>query len=91
MLDRLLQNKLFMPDQENDRLTLAAKEAVRAKRCIGALRALWRSSEGAYDNRIVDLKNLLQKSPPRGGRREGERELQDCVGTFASLKTFMRS
>lgn len=85
MLDRLLQGKLFVPSPENDKLGLAAKEAVKAKRCIGALRALWRSSEGAHDNRIVELKGLLEKSPPRG-RRQNANEDWECLQVMASKK-----
>ena len=72
-----MQKKLFRPSAElkETRMGLAAIEAVKAKRILGALRALWRSSpQGGHDQRITYLKSFLVASPRgRPGRAaEGE-------------------
>ena len=65
-LDLILKKKLFKPSEGETRKDLAAKEGVRGKRMIGALRALWRSSPvGGHDARIAELKSYLQASPLR--------------------------
>jgi len=48
-----------------DKVVLAGREGVKAKRLIGALRYLWRSSPNSCDPRLKDLKQLLQRSPAR--------------------------
>lgn len=69
-LDLLLGKRLFRPTPKDDRVSLALKEGVKAKRLLGALRTLWRSSaDGAHDPRVKDLKQHLQASPLR--RRQG--------------------
>jgi len=71
-LDLLLNKRLFKPKaadpKENKpavtRAGLAGLEGVKAKKLLGGLRTLWRSSQvGAHDPRVVDLKNYLQPSP----------------------------
>ena len=67
-LDRLLDKKVFKPQQDESRMVMAGREGVKAKRCLGALRALWRSSKKAWDPRIQDLKACLERSPARRSR-----------------------
>lgn len=71
-LDLLLNKRLFKPKaadtKENKpavtRAQLAGMEGVKAKKLLGGLRTLWRSSQnGAHDPRVVELKNFLQPSP----------------------------
>lgn len=67
-LDLLLQKKLFKAKvaERETRHDLAGREGVKAKRLIGALRFLWRSSQdGGHDARVRDLKSLLLPSPRR--------------------------
>ena len=65
-----LKGKLLKPDKKlnEDKAMLAGREGLKAKRMIGALRYLWRSSPNACDWRVQDLKDLLQKSPERPQR-----------------------
>eukprot|EP00435_Cladocopium_sp_Y103_P055722 s3265_g18.t1 len=65
MLHRVLNNKLFRPDRSKGQSVygLAAEEATKAKKCIGALRYLWRNSQNSYDPFVQDLKSLLESSP----------------------------
>ena len=43
---------------------MAGKEAVRAKKMMGALRYLWRSSpHGSHDARLAEMKGFLEASP----------------------------
>ena len=45
-------------------LDRACEEAVRCKRCIGALRYLWRNSKTkAHDPSVMEMKSYLQASP----------------------------
>lgn len=62
--------KLLRPDvsKNEDKSLLAGREGVKAKRMIGTLRYLWRSSPKSNDPRTQDLKSLLEKSPPRPAR-----------------------
>ena len=69
-LDRLLNKKLLQPSGNEDKLTLAGREGCKAKRCLGGLRYLWRSSIQGHDPRITDLKSFLLKSPERPRRDE---------------------
>lgn len=71
---------MFRPTKSKTRTTLAANEGVKAKRLIGALRALWRSSPTkGHDDKVTELKSYLQASPKRGEHRpagdEPEEEL----------------
>ena len=65
-----LKGKLLKPDKKlnEDKAMLAGREGLKAKRMIGALRYLWRSSPNACDWSVQDLKDLLQKSPERPQR-----------------------
>lgn len=73
-LDRVLGKKLFRPQPGETRVKLAAYEACKAKKCVGALRALWRSSKtGGMDDNIRRLKSFLLPSPePSRRRRRGQ-------------------
>lgn len=63
-LDAQLEKKVFRPSRQKSRTSLAANEGVKAKRLIGSLRALWRSSpEKGQDSKITELKSYLQASP----------------------------
>ena len=65
-LDLLLKKRLFKPAAGETRTDLAAKEGVKGKRLLGALRTLWRSSpEGAHDARLQELKKFIQASPKK--------------------------
>ena len=62
----MLNKKLFKPDLKKDenRQDMAGREGVKAKKMLGALRYLWRSSQdGAHDSRVRDLKSFLRPSP----------------------------
>lgn len=63
-----MHRKLFRPSGKfPSRGDLACEEGVKAKRCLGALRYLWRSSsEGAHDEKLRDMKSYLQDSPLQG-------------------------
>lgn len=78
-----MKKKLFRPTPTNDRVALALKEGVKAKRLLGALRTLWRSSaDGAHDPRVKDLKQHLVASPLR--RRQNVSGV--CVHQFFILR-----
>lgn len=66
-LDGLLGKKLFHPDRKagEDRMRVAGREALKCKRLVGALRALWRSSKESHDDRVHHLKTFLRASPTR--------------------------
>ena len=77
LLDKLLGKKILKGDAKlkQSKMTLAAMEACKAKRLLGALRALWRSSAtNGQDGNITHLKSFLRTSP-----------LQKKHGTPASL------
>ena len=70
MADFMLDHKLFKPDRKKRQslFSLASQEAVKLKRMVGALRALWRSSKtNGKDERLTSLKALLLPSPNRQG------------------------
>lgn len=76
-LDRRLGEKLFRPPPGKTRSSLAADEAVRAKRCIQGLRYLWRSSRnGSHTPQVQELKECLQESPLQKSHR-GEEPASD--------------
>ena len=73
MCDEVLDRVLFKPDRsmKQTRHSLASVEAVKLKRMIGALRALWRSAKiNGKDARLTALKKILQPSPRRANREE---------------------
>ncbi|CAK9089242.1 unnamed protein product [Durusdinium trenchii] len=79
MLDRSLGFKLFRPQPHETRMKLAAYEACKAKKCMGALRSLWRSSKtGGHDQNIRHLKSFLRDSP---GRRADDSPVDDEAGS----------
>ena len=84
-LDLLLGKRLFRPTSKDDRVSLALKEGVKAKRLLGALRTLWRSSaDGAHDPRVKDLKQHLVASPLR--RRQNVSRVCDHQFLFCMVK-----
>ena len=93
-LDALFHKKLFKPDitKQQTRTSLAAEEAVKVKRCLGALRYLWRNAKSkAHDPKVQELKSHVCPSPLQDARRglppagdegsdedhEGEEEVSD--------------
>ena len=74
-LDQKLNKMLFRPNPRESRLFLAGREGSRAKSCIGALRYLWRNTDGSHDPKVLDLKRALCPSPQRDG---GLRALATC-------------
>ena len=46
-------------------MRMAGREALKCKRLMGALRALWRSSKESHDDRFHHLKTFLRASPSR--------------------------
>ena len=65
-LDALLEKKLFKPDakKQETRSSLAADEAVKTKKCLQALRYLWRNAkESSHDPQVQILKDHLCPSP----------------------------
>eukprot|EP00435_Cladocopium_sp_Y103_P063571 s3038_g25.t1 len=73
-LDRRLKLKMLKPDKTKgeDKMHLAGREALKVKKLLGALRALWRSSSQSHDNRVAVLKSMIQASPARAARNEAE-------------------
>lgn len=73
-LDRLLDRKLFRVCEENgrgNRQQQAAREGVRLKALMGALRFLWRNTKDkAHHPEVALLKSHLQESPQQTARRE---------------------
>ena len=68
-LDRLLNKQLFCKATKDEpREVQAGKEGVKAKKCIGALRTLWRSSTKSHDPRVAELKQMMTASPTRARR-----------------------
>ena len=73
-LDRLCGRKVFRPTKTQSRIDLAAIEGCKTKKCLGALRTLWRSSgDRGHNDRVTHLKSLLMPSPRRErNQNEGE-------------------
>ena len=65
---KLLQQAPGEPAQT--KLDMAAGEAVKLKKIIGALRTLWRSSATGKHPKVSELKDLLKPSPERVAARE---------------------
>ena len=80
MLDFLLGKKLFRPAPGKEtRAGLASEEAVKAKRCLGSLRYLWRNSTASHDPYVLEMKSHLCPSPLQGQRRRGRAdEASEC-------------
>ena len=77
MVDKRLEKQMFRPSAElrETRMGLAAIEAVKAKRLLGALRSLWRSSAtGGLDDKVAHLKTFLAPSPTRARASPVENE-----------------
>lgn len=78
-----LNGKLFRPDRTKGEtvLAFAAEEGTKAKKCIGALRYLWRNAqEGSHDRHVQDLKDLLSASPVQEANAQArvQAELEDA-------------
>lgn len=81
MLDFMLGKKLFRPRAgQETRASLASEEAVKAKRCLGSLRYLWRNSTSSHDPYILEMKSHLCPSPLQGQRRPGRAEEEGDEG-----------
>ena len=77
-LDAQLGKKVFVPTKEMSRMSLSAVEGVKAKKLMGSLRALWRSSKDkGLTEKITHLKSFLQPSP---ARNRGEQVDQESSG-----------
>lgn len=77
MLDELLSFKLFR-DQNGPRHIQAGQEGMRAKRCLGALRYLWRNArDAAHHPDVAAMKRLLEDSPLQSARWREEPEPED--------------
>ena len=68
-LDKRLDKKLFRPAKGECRVQLAGLEGCKLKRCLGALRALWRSSRTGGSEKMRHLKSFLRDSPAHHGRK----------------------
>jgi hypothetical protein len=55
---------LLNPVPPQSKIDLAVSEASKLKKVLGYLRHLWRSSEGAHDTTVLELKQMVQ---PRSG------------------------
>ena len=63
---QLVNEKLLIGEGgQGAKLGLAAQEGVKLKRLTQAVRALWRSSSGAHDPHVSELKTILRPSPQR--------------------------
>lgn len=74
-MDTLLQKKLLRPKvlEGQSRADRAAEEAVRAKRCIGSLRYLWRNSPSkAHHPSVMEMKSYLKESPRQRARKNDD-------------------
>ena len=81
-MDQKLKGKLIIPRDGKDKLALAAIEAVRMKKLVGAIRSLWRSSpSGANHPNVTALKKLLKPSP-RKAKPQNENEDSDAGLVF---------
>lgn len=72
-LDAMFRRRLFHPDRakHESRSTLAAEEAMRTKKCLQALRYLWRNSqERSHDPQVQALKEHLVASPQQQRNQE---------------------
>ena len=69
MLDQMIQKKLFR-EPNGPREVQAAAEGLRAKKCLGALRYLWRNARtAAHHPFVAAMKNLLEESPLQEARK----------------------
>lgn len=72
-LDAMFRKRLFHPDRANheSRSSLAAEEAMKTKKCLQALRYLWRNSqERSDDPQVQALKEHLVASPQQQRNQE---------------------
>ena len=87
MVDKLLKFKLLKPVKQEGqtRMSLAAVEALKSKRLMGALRALWRSSKDqGFNSRVTELKSYLRPSPvPQRGAPRDESSSDGSDGEHA--------
>lgn len=89
-LDEIMGKKLLKPNREKreTRMYCAGREAVRAKKCVGALRYLWRSTKTAHDAKVNDMKACLLPSPSkaRGAQDAGRsKQLWSCSSLLQTL------
>ena len=70
----ILGGKLFR-ESNGPKTVQAAAEGLRVKKCMGALRYLWRNSrEAAHHPYVAAMKSLLQDSPLQQSRQRAEPE-----------------
>ena len=68
----LFHGRLLKETPELTKLGLASDEATKLKKLIGAIRALWRSSESGHHPKVSELKTLLEPSPSKKKEMETE-------------------
>ena len=69
MIDEMMHKKLFR-EKNGPREVQAAAEGLRAKKCLGALRYLWRNARtAAHHPFVAAMKTLLEDSPLQEARR----------------------
>lgn len=87
-LDGLLDHRVYIEDPENgrgSRVSQAAGDAQRAKKCCGAIRYLWRNTKkGSHDESIQEIKELLQESPTQKRNGKKPEALRDQESDEAS-------
>ena len=64
-LDTKLGGGLLIPKPNESKGLLAAREAARVKKLMGALRYLYRNGDKSKSDRVSELKQLLRRSPRR--------------------------
>ena len=82
-LDTLLDRKLFrVNEQRGPRTVQAGQDAQRAKRCIGAVRYLWRNAKtGSHDPAIQEMKDALVDSPRQQPEALEDEADEEAVGS----------
>lgn len=70
-LDMLFQGRL-LKDPKKSKIDMAADEALKLKKLIGGIRALWRNSESGQHPRVTELKGLIKPSPSKKKPQESD-------------------
>ena len=74
MQNKLCNRKLLRELPENrfgTKVQQAAREGLKVKQCIGALRYLWRNSQvNAHHPAVASMKSELRESPQQAARRQ---------------------
>ena len=80
MLHKMMDGRLFRVDRAKGESvqSLAAEEATKAKKCIGALRYLWRNAKSCSHHAGVQaMKDLLVSSPQQEANQRAAQEASD--------------